>query len=953
MSVYRHLLLLSCILFGFLLSAQENCSNGIDDDGDGLIDLNDATDCKCGFAATIPSLLPNPSLEEFDADQDGCASIQPGGLPDAPNQANCLVGWQRASIGTTDAWNAFTLSGSPPFFPSELPQPLPSGTGVAGFWIGVKDTDEGTFTNQDGTITTQYREYLAACLDDGSRLIAGDDYRLSFSLGFMLPQSFEGQQGNRVDMASPSPIELNVYGIRSCDQLYFGDFYNCPEQAGAEGYELITSVTVTGTPGEWTATSVDFTAGNNYAAFAIGGSCAADVGRTDSDYFRNYYFIDQVILNRPEAFDQPVAGPVAVSGQTICANEITLTGETSAGAAYQWYKDGIALVGETENVLVLQPSQDIDAAYVLRVETTAGCAVTDEVVIQRPILPDMVPDSVALCPQAADTIFLQPSRPAGATFEWSDGSTLGYFPVTEPGDYQVTVSTVCEQQIERFTAVVTDRISYEITTTPEIYCPGDTVTVDLETDFYLFGVAYSTLDFEPLIPESDNTLDVVIGETDSIIVQLFYGCEVVTDTLDLTPDEGFDLTAAITDLSCENPVGRIVLSVSNPDQIEYEWTDPLGNPIGTSSPNLDVDVPGSYSVLLADGVRCPANYTYEVVYADSFRLNLTLDSLSCGGDGSASILPSGGQPPYTVAWFRGTSVVPFAADTTQVGSLTSDDYRVEVTDASGCTRNEVFTLFPPDTLMITTTPSFADCNLDGTGILTVVPSGGIPPYTFRLNGGNLQTNGVFRDLPSGNYTVEVQDSRSCDPVTEEVVVTSPTLFTLELAEEKRIILGDSTLLELRVVGIPAETGRAVWSPQETLTYPFGVGSITVQARPAETTRYQVAYTSSEGCTKTQEILVVVNETVRIYVPSAFSPNGDNSNDELLVYPGPAVQQVLTFQVYNRWGGMVYEWNGEPETGWDGKVDGKDLNPGVYSYLVEAQLINGTQVSRAGAVTLVR
>ncbi|MGB3800184.1 MAG: hypothetical protein WA952_10250, partial [Lewinella sp.] len=663
----RLLLSLLLLLGSLILVAQEDCSNGIDDDGDGLIDLNDTTDCNCAFASSVPSLLPNPSLEEFAADQAGCESIQPGGLPDAPNQANCLVGWERASIGTTDAWNAFTLAGSPPFFPSELPQPLPSGTGIAGFWIGVIDSDDTEYVNQDGTVTTQYREYLAACLEGDQRITAGDDYRLTFSLGFMLPQSFESEPGVRVDMASPSPIQLNIYGIRECSQLYFGDYYTCPETANAEGYELIQTVEVNGSAGAWSPVTLNFTAASDYAAFAIGGSCAADVGRSDSDYFRNYYFIDDVILNRPEAFEQPVAGPVSVEGQTICADEIILTGQSTSSASYQWYKDGIALAGETASVLTLTPSQSIDGAYVLRVTTAGGCAITDEVVIQRPILVDMVPDSVALCP-GLDTLFLQPASPSGASFTWSDGTTQPYLLISEPGDYSVTVSSVCQQQIEEFTALETENITATVNIEPEIYCEGDTVSVSVASSYYYQGVVYSTMSGSPVYVDGRGTTDFVIGDYDSLQVQIYHPCGQLTDTIVFNPDANFAVSADITDLSCETPVGGILLTVDSADQVEFTWTDPIGNPVGDSSPRLDVTVPGTYQVELADGVRCPATYSYEIVYVDSFQVNLTLDSLICGLDGGAAVLPSGGSAPYVVDWYRDDAISPFTSDTNRVDS---------------------------------------------------------------------------------------------------------------------------------------------------------------------------------------------------------------------------------------------------------------------------------------------
>ena len=101
-------------IFFFLLIplnslGQEICDNGIDDDNDGLIDLNDSTDCICAlsFDATT-SLIPNPSFE----DTSTCC---PGGL----GQMNCAETWIQASTATSDYFNScdFAYFGTIPDYP--------------------------------------------------------------------------------------------------------------------------------------------------------------------------------------------------------------------------------------------------------------------------------------------------------------------------------------------------------------------------------------------------------------------------------------------------------------------------------------------------------------------------------------------------------------------------------------------------------------------------------------------------------------------------------------------------------------------------------------------------------------------------------------------------------------------------------------------------------------------
>ncbi len=90
----RPVLFLLAYIFGSLLHAQEICNNAIDDDFDGLIDLNDTTDCVCtgvlSGGGQVESLLPNPSFEDFDC------------IPTTYSQLDCASVWSQATGATSD-----------------------------------------------------------------------------------------------------------------------------------------------------------------------------------------------------------------------------------------------------------------------------------------------------------------------------------------------------------------------------------------------------------------------------------------------------------------------------------------------------------------------------------------------------------------------------------------------------------------------------------------------------------------------------------------------------------------------------------------------------------------------------------------------------------------------------------------------------------------------------------
>jgi gliding motility-associated-like protein len=98
---------------------------------------------------------------------------------------------------------------------------------------------------------------------------------------------------------------------------------------------------------------------------------------------------------------------------------------------------------------------------------------------------------------------------------------------------------------------------------------------------------------------------------------------------------------------------------------------------------------------------------------------------------------------------------------------------------------------------------------------------------------------------------------------------------------------------------------------------------------------------------------------QLYIPNAFTPNGDGLNDRLYVYS--YVVSSMQMAIFNQWGEKVFESTNMtctnnascPGTGWDGRYNGKDAPMGVYMYVARFTLQNGTKVERKGAINLVR
>lgn len=100
----------------------------------------------------------------------------------------------------------------------------------------------------------------------------------------------------------------------------------------------------------------------------------------------------------------------------------------------------------------------------------------------------------------------------------------------------------------------------------------------------------------------------------------------------------------------------------------------------------------------------------------------------------------------------------------------------------------------------------------------------------------------------------------------------------------------------------------------------------------------------------------------VYIPNAFTPNGDNINDQFTLRVSEDCE-VLNFsmQIFDRWGRLVYESQSmDEELAWDGQFEGNRLNGGVYLYKVNIEMINynnrngrSVKVDKQGSVILIR
>ena len=117
--------------------------------------------------------------------------------------------------------------------------------------------------------------------------------------------------------------------------------------------------------------------------------------------------------------------------------------------------------------------------------------------------------------------------------------------------------------------------------------------------------------------------------------------------------------------------------------------------------------------------------------------------------------------------------------------------------------------------------------------------------------------------------------------------------------------------------------------------------------------YTLSVTNQYGCTDTAGIVVKVYKTnPDIFVPTGFTPNGDGRNDVFRpIYVG--MKTVEYFQVYNRWGALLYSNDLDNGQGWDGTIKGVKQSTGTFIWMVRATDIIGNVHFKKGTVMLMR
>ncbi|MEP7236342.1 MAG: PKD domain-containing protein [Ferruginibacter sp.] len=150
-------------------------------------------------------------------------------------------------------------------------------------------------------------------------------------------------------------------------------------------------------------------------------------------------------------------------------------------------------------------------------------------------------------------------------------------------------------------------------------------------------------------------------------------------------------------------------------------------------------------------------------------------------------------------------------------------------------------------------------------------------------------------------------------------------------------------LQARPVG-----ATALWSPAVSLDNP---ASYTPVFNGNVEKTYTIELKTISGCITTDTQVVKINKNIVIYVPNAFTPNKDGTNDLLKPFM-IGIKELRYFKIFNRWGQLIYETH-DPKNGWDGRFKGDAVQTQTIVWMLEGIGVDDKTYDAKGSTVLIR
>lgn len=719
-----------CLLFTAVMLSQELCSNGIDDDSDGLVDLNDP-ECSC-YDITLQSVLPNHSFEEYEY------------CPDEPSLIYLAQPWEQATIATSDYMNnCYYIMNT--IVDNGL-QNFPDGNGIAG-----------------GFYREDWREYPGVNLP--SPLVTGTNYQLTFQIASATGNTF----GNVTEYQSSAfpPVDVTLYGHPN--NVVFP--VNTTENPNAADplWQVIGHVSYQPV-GEWHEITMSFMPSFDVHSIMIGAPETIPALYTfppAMDYYL-YFAYDNLMLAKSADFKVNVT-----SSGTVCSNTLQLHSELTTAipgtVTYQWYKDNIAIVGAVNADYGGPFDMSSSADYCVRIANGSNCYISNRLRVENYVAAPTVIADQADCVNLFGSIVV---TTPGAKYSFDSGETWQTSADSgplEPGRYLVRYKTASGCVSD---SVAVDLLPPQLLSSPQYLSVQPSCATAQGSGIYItiteVGSAYSFDDGQTWTTD-DTATDLADGAVYFIRYKDLTGCLSESQTVFTIPQYSVNAPTVTVSQpsSCTSNFGVITVTTN---AVSYSFDD--GN-TWSNNPVSGPLVQGTYQVRIKTSVDGCQSYPKQVIInappdAPTDPVYNVVQPLSCVNPlGIITITSAAAQYSFD----NGTTW----SNNPVSGNLTAGEHLIKVRNSANCESAavSVIVVAPSD---YPAAPSFTvvqpDCHLS-TGSITITSQGNA--YSVD-NGVTWQTGPVFNGLVPAAYKAVIKNSMGCVSGATDVVIVPFTAF---------------------------------------------------------------------------------------------------------------------------------------------------------------------------------
>lgn len=437
-----------------------------------------------------------------------------------------------------------------------------------------------------------------------------------------------------------------------------------------------------------------------------------------------------------------------------------------------------------------------------------------------------------------------------------------------------------------------------------------------------------------------NTFGTLYAGTYTVHVKDQHGC--IQDTVvTLNEPPGIDINSlTITDVLCYGEAsGKVIVNASggtsplqySPDQITFQASNVLtGMAVG------------DHIIRVKDNSNCFRDTIVSLKEPPPLLIDdVSITNPTCEGyaDGEVRINASGGTPAYRYAYSTNTP-----QSSPQIRGILEGTYAFSVIDNNGCKHDTTLTLTGyPHILVEDTSLTPVSCFGYEDGAIKLRATGGIQPLQY-LFGTVQKFEPEFDGLKAGEHILTIIDSKNCSKIVP---------FTIGSPDKLNIVL---TATPNDCEGL--DNGGAIMSQvtggTEPYTYMWSNTAIaTPELKGVGNGVYTAIVRDANECTDSATAKVAYDNCCKIFIPDAFTPNGDGKNDKIKVmFKGD--MQLKVFSIYNRFGQRVFSTNVNGD-GWNGMFNGTIQDIGTYNYYVKAICGNAgnQEVEFKGTITLIK